>query len=62
MQGTGEQGNEGTRNRARDELLASLDAAEQSLDAGEGEEYTPETLSSLVQSVKKRGEVCLSRS
>lgn len=43
------------RERARVELLASLDAAEQALDAGEGEEYTMETLSSLVQSVRERG-------
>jgi putative addiction module CopG family antidote len=43
------------RERARVELLASLDAAEQALDAGEGEEYTIETLSSLVQSVQERG-------
>lgn len=43
------------RERARVELLASLDAAEQALDAGEGEEYTIETLSSLVQSVRERG-------
>jgi putative addiction module CopG family antidote len=43
------------RERARIELLASLDSAEQALDAGEGEEYTIETLSSLVQSVQERG-------
>lgn len=43
------------RERARVELLASLDAAEQALDAGEGEEYTIDTLSSLVQSVRERG-------
>jgi hypothetical protein len=55
MQGTRDLGNEGTRRRARVELLFSLDSAEQALDAGEGEEYTIETLSSLVQSVEKRG-------
>jgi putative addiction module CopG family antidote len=43
------------RERARVELLVSLDLAEQSLDAGEGEEYTVETLHSLVDSVKERG-------
>jgi Arc/MetJ-type ribon-helix-helix transcriptional regulator len=48
------------RERARAELLASLDLAEQSLDAGEGEEYTPETLSHLVSSVEARGRARLS--
>jgi len=43
------------RERARVELLASLDAAEQALDSGEGEEYTLETLPSLAQSIKARG-------
>jgi putative addiction module CopG family antidote len=43
------------RERARVELLASLDLAEQSLDAGEGESYTSETLHELVESVKERG-------
>jgi putative addiction module CopG family antidote len=43
------------RERARVELLASLDLAEQSLDAGEGEVYTAETLPALVESVKARG-------
>ncbi|MGC9223641.1 MAG: ribbon-helix-helix domain-containing protein [Terracidiphilus sp.] len=43
------------RERVRVELLASLDAAEQALDAGEGEPYTLETLSTLVQSVQERG-------
>jgi putative addiction module CopG family antidote len=47
------------RERARVELLASFDAAEQALDAGEGEEYTMETLPSLVQSIKERGAVRL---
>ena len=43
------------RERARVELLTSLDAAEQSIDDGEGEDYTPEALSSLVQSIQERG-------
>jgi putative addiction module CopG family antidote len=43
------------RERIRVELLASLDLAEQSLDAGEGETYTSDTLSELVESVKVRG-------
>jgi len=43
------------RERVRVELLASIDSAEQSLDAGQGEEYTLETLSELIQSVKQRG-------
>lgn len=43
------------RERVRIELLASIDAAEKSLDAGEGEEYSPDTLAALVQSVKERG-------
>jgi putative addiction module CopG family antidote len=43
------------RERARAELLASLDLAEQSLDAGEGESYTVESLQELVDSVKERG-------
>jgi len=43
------------RERARIELLTSLDLAEQSLDAGEGETYTSETLHKLVESVKVRG-------
>ena len=48
------------RERARVELLASLDSAEQALEAGEGEEYTIETLSSLVRSVQERGAARLS--
>jgi putative addiction module CopG family antidote len=48
------------RERARVQLLTSLDSAEQALDAGEGEEYTIETLSSLVQSVQERGTARLS--
>jgi Arc/MetJ-type ribon-helix-helix transcriptional regulator len=47
------------RERARVELLASLALAEQSLDAGEGEEYTPETLHKLVASVEERGKARL---
>lgn len=43
------------RERARVELLASLDLAEQSLEAGDGEEYAPENLHLLVESVKARG-------
>ena len=43
------------RERTRVELIASLDLAEQSLDAGEGESYTSETLHELVESVKMRG-------
>ena len=43
------------RERARVELIASFDAAEQSLDDGEGEEYTPETLHNLIASVERRG-------
>jgi putative addiction module CopG family antidote len=41
--------------RARIELLASLDLAEQSVDAGEGESYTGATLHELVESVEQRG-------
>jgi Arc/MetJ-type ribon-helix-helix transcriptional regulator len=48
------------RERARAELLASLDLAEESLDAGEGEEYTSETLQRLVSSVEERGRARLS--
>jgi putative addiction module CopG family antidote len=43
------------RERARVELLASLDLAEQSLDAGEGETYTCEDLHVLVESVREHG-------
>jgi Arc/MetJ-type ribon-helix-helix transcriptional regulator len=43
------------RERARVELLASLDLAERSLDAGEGETYTVETLHELTQLVQQRG-------
>jgi Arc/MetJ-type ribon-helix-helix transcriptional regulator len=48
------------RERARAELLASLDLAEESLDAGEGEEYTSETLQRLVLSVEERGRARIS--
>lgn len=48
------------RERARLELLASLDAAEQALDSGQGEEYTLETLRALVESIKQRGTARLS--
>ncbi len=43
------------RERARVELLASLDLAEGSLEAGEGESYTVETLHELTHSVQERG-------
>jgi putative addiction module CopG family antidote len=43
------------RERERVELLASLDHAEQSLDAGEGETYSSETIHELVESVQMRG-------
>ena len=48
------------RERTRIELLASLDEAEKSLDAGEGEEYTLEGLGSLVESIRERGAARLS--
>lgn len=41
--------------RARIELLASLDLAEQSLDAGEGETYTARSLHDLVSSIRAHG-------
>jgi len=43
------------RERARVELLASLDLAEQTLDAEEGETFTGDTLNELVESVKEHG-------
>lgn len=43
------------RERERVELLTSLDLAEQSLDAGEGETYSIESLCELVKSVQVRG-------
>ncbi len=48
------------RERVRVELLASLDLAEQSLDAGEGESYTAETLHELTRAVQQRGKARLS--
>ena len=48
------------RERARIELLSSLDLAEKSLDAGEGEQYTLENLSSFIESIKTRGAARLS--
>jgi Arc/MetJ-type ribon-helix-helix transcriptional regulator len=42
------------RERERVELLASLDLAERSLDAGEGETHSSETLHELVESVQVR--------
>jgi putative addiction module CopG family antidote len=47
------------RERLRVELLASLDLAEQSLDAGEGETYSSDTLNELIESVKARGSAAL---
>lgn len=47
------------RERARAEILASLDLAERSLDAGEGEEYLPETVHNLVASIQQRGKTRL---
>lgn len=47
------------RERARVEMLASLDFAEQSLDAGEGEEYSFDSLPGLVESVTQRGKAKL---
>ena len=43
------------RERARAELLAALDVAEQSLDAGEGKTYTSETIHELAEAVDRRG-------
>ncbi len=43
------------RERARMELLASLELAQHSVEAGEGETYTADTMHLLVDSVKKRG-------
>ena len=47
------------RERARVELLVSLDTAEQALDAGEGEEFTAETLPNLGRSIAARGSLRL---
>jgi len=43
------------RERARMELQASLDVAEQSLDAGEGSSYTAETIHELARAVERQG-------
>lgn len=43
------------RERARMELLASLELAQHSVEAGEGETYTADTMRLLVDSVKKSG-------
>ena len=43
------------RERERLELLSSIDLAERSLDEGDGETYTEETLHELVKSVAERG-------
>jgi len=48
------------RERARIELLSSLDLAEASLDNGAGETYTGATLHELVNSVENRGMTKLS--
>ena len=47
------------RERVRVEVLASLDLAEQSLDAGDGETYSCETLHELVASIQQRGAALL---
>lgn len=47
------------RERARVELLNSLDLAERSLDAGEGEHYAEEDLHALVESIEERGKANL---
>jgi len=52
----------GTDNKpSRAKLSASLDLAERSLDAGEGETYSAESLSGLVDSVEHCGKASLSR-
>lgn len=43
------------RERGRVALIASLDLAEQSLNAGEGETYSGSNLQELVDSIEKRG-------
>jgi len=43
------------RERARAELLASLDEAEASLGRGEGRELPPEVARDLAEDVKRRG-------
>lgn len=47
------------RERARVELLSSLDLAERSLDSGEGESYSVDELHTLTQSVAERGKAKL---
>jgi putative addiction module CopG family antidote len=49
------------RERSRIELLTSLDAAEQALDRGEGEDYSPDNLGSLVEAVRDHGKSSLNR-
>lgn len=49
------------RERVRVELLTSLTEAESALDRGEGEEYAPEDLGSLVSSISERGRAALAR-
>jgi putative addiction module CopG family antidote len=48
------------RERARIELLASLDVAELALDAGEGTDYSAETVHELAEAVERRGMARLS--
>jgi Arc/MetJ-type ribon-helix-helix transcriptional regulator len=43
------------RERSRVELIASLDMAAKSLDAGEGTTYTSEIIHELVEEVERRG-------
>jgi len=43
------------RERARVELLAALDEAEQSLDMGEGKTYTSDSIHELAEAVGRRG-------
>jgi putative addiction module CopG family antidote len=50
------------RERQRVELLASLEMADASLDANNGEEYDTENLSPLVEGIRARGRHILSRS
>jgi putative addiction module CopG family antidote len=43
------------RERMRIELLASIDLAEKSLDAGEGSTYKEESIHELAEDIKRRG-------
>ena len=43
------------RERTRAEILAAVDAAEASLDCGEGIEVTEQSVRELAESVKQRG-------